>query len=61
MPMMKREDYKAIKHMDKQELTDYLTRLYKRGYWDGVQAMATEVKNASAAAKPNLGTPETHP
>lgn len=42
--MMKREDYKAVKHMNKEELTDYLERVYKRGfevgYKAGVEAMA---------------------
>ncbi len=38
--MMKREDYKAIKHMDKAQLTAYLERVYRRGFDAGVKAMA---------------------
>lgn len=42
--MMKREDYKAVKHMNKEELTAYLERIYKRGfevgYKAGVEALA---------------------
>ncbi len=39
MPM-KREDYKAIKHMDKEQLTAYLERVYRRGFDAGVKALA---------------------
>ncbi len=39
MPM-KREDYKAIKHMDREQLTAYLERVYRRGFDAGVRAMA---------------------
>lgn len=42
--MMRREDYKAVKHMNKEELTAYLERIYKRGfevgYKAGVEALA---------------------
>lgn len=36
--MMRREDYKAIKHMDKTELTAYMERVYRRGYEVGYKA-----------------------
>lgn len=36
--MMKREDYKAVKHMNKEELTAYLERIYKRGFEVGYKA-----------------------
>lgn len=36
--MLRREDYKAIKHMDKAELTAYLERVYRRGYEVGYKA-----------------------
>lgn len=39
MPM-NREDYKAVKHMDKAQLTAYLERVYRRGFDAGVKAMA---------------------
>ena len=35
---MKREDYKNIKHMDKRALTEYLSRVYMRGYEAGLKA-----------------------
>lgn len=35
---MRREDYTAIKHMDKAALTAYLARVWKRGYDTGYQA-----------------------
>ena len=40
-----REDYKAIKHMDKVQLTAYLQRIYRRGYMDGVTATAEAAAN----------------
>jgi len=42
--MMKREDYKAVKHMDKAQMEAYLQRIYQRGYQAGVKAMAEEAK-----------------
>jgi hypothetical protein len=36
---MKREDYKAVKHMNKDQLTNYLQRVYTRGYEAGLKAM----------------------
>lgn len=38
-----REDYKAVKHMDKVQLTAYLQRVYKRGYDAGYQAAVKSV------------------
>lgn len=35
---LKREDYKAIKHMDKDTMTAYLERIYRRGYEVGYKA-----------------------
>ena len=40
-PQMKRDDYKAIKHMDKATLTAYLKRIYTRGYEAGLKAAAS--------------------
>jgi len=37
---MKRDDYKAIKRMNKAELTAYLSRVYMRGYEAGLKAAA---------------------
>lgn len=38
-----REDYKAIKHMDKVALAAYLSRVWKRGYDAGYQAAVKSV------------------
>ena len=46
IPALKRADYKAIKRMDREAMTAYLTRLYRRGYEAGVKAAA------SAATQP---------
>ena len=35
---LKRDDYKAIKHMDKAKLTAYLGRIYMRGFEAGLKA-----------------------
>lgn len=47
---MKREDYKAIKHMNRASLTAYLSRIYMRGYEAGVEAGADIKAVASAAS-----------
>lgn len=41
--MMKREDYKAVKHMDKAKMEVYLQRIYQRGYDNGVKAMSAQL------------------
>ena len=47
-----REDYKAIKHMNKVELTHYLSRIYKRGY---------EAGSVAAQQTPATDAPSTEP
>lgn len=51
---MSREDYKAIKHMDKIQLTAYMQRVYWRGYKAGVAA----AEAAAKAQKPEAATVE---
>lgn len=46
---MKREDYKAIKHMDKQQLTEYLSRIYSRGYEAGLKAASLNPPHEKAS------------
>jgi len=36
-PTMKRDDYKAVKHMNKAQLEAYLGRIYMRGFEAGVK------------------------
>lgn len=38
--LMKRDDYKAIKRMDREQMTAYLKRVYMRGYEAGCKATA---------------------
>lgn len=52
-----REDYKAIKHMNKVELTHYLSRIYKRGY----EAGSVAAQKAAAEQTPATGAPSTEP
>ena len=56
MAQMKREDYKAVKRMDKQQLTAYLQKVYQRGFAAGQQA--PHVGQAAKAA-PAPDTTET--
>ena len=35
---IKRDDYKAIKRMDRIQLTEYLSRVYRRGFKAGQEA-----------------------
>ena len=37
-PPMKRDDYKAVKHMNKGQMTEYLHRIYLRGFEAGLAA-----------------------
>ena len=48
---MSREDYKAVKHMDKVQMIAYLQRIYRRGYEAGVKPEATPQKAEQAAAE----------
>ena len=36
---IKRDDYKAIKRMDRIQLTEYLSRVWRRGYEAGKKAI----------------------
>lgn len=45
---IKRTDYKAIKKMDRIQLSDYLNRIWKRGFEKGYQT-ATQPKKLSSA------------
>lgn len=45
---MKREDRRAIKRMDKQQLTAYMERVFRRGYEAGAKAMAEQMKKPAA-------------
>lgn len=48
--MLKREDYKAVKHMNKGQLEYYLEHIYQRGYEDGVKAMAKQMETEAATS-----------
>lgn len=48
--MMKREDYKAVKHMNKDQMEYYLQRIYQRGYEDGAEAMAKRMETKAATS-----------
>lgn len=46
---MKRDDYKAVKRMDRIQLSAYVERVYTRGYDAGLKAAATAPKSGSGA------------
>ena len=46
-PMLKREDYKAIKHMNREDRTKYLYRVYRRGFDAGVESTKGKVTKRS--------------
>lgn len=52
-PQMRREDYKAVKHMDKAQMTAYLQRIYRRGYAAGFKAAQEQT---SAKVEPTAAT-----
>lgn len=49
--MMRREDYKAVKHMDKAQMERYLQTIYQRGYDAGFKAAIAQ----GPSEKPELG------
>ena len=48
--MMRREDYKAVKHMDKANMEKHLETIYQRGYQAGVKAMADQMKKKAVSS-----------
>lgn len=55
--MMRRDDYKAVKRMDKAQMENYLQTIYRRGYEAGVKAAAEREKDA-VQSNPDGVTPE---
>ena len=45
--LIKRADYKAVKHMDREALSAYLHRIYSRGYEAGIKATASLAEKAT--------------
>ncbi len=41
--MIRREDYKAIKRMSREQMSAYLQRIYRRGYDAGRKSVATNI------------------
>ena len=50
--LLKRENYKAIKHMNREEMTKYLYRVWQRGFEAGVKSIK------GADAKRSIAPPE---
>ena len=51
-PLLKRDDYKTIKHMNREEMTRYLYRVWQRGFEAGVKSIK------GADAKRSIAPPE---
>jgi len=49
--MLKREDYKAIKRMDKKQMEEYLKRVYMRGYEAGRRSLTVSAPKSQKAEK----------
>lgn len=52
---MRREDYKAIKRMDKAQMERYLNTVYRRGYEAGVKAVAEQLQAKAKNAQVTEG------
>ena len=51
--LLKREDYKAIKHMNREEMTRYLYRVWQRGFDAGVKSVkGADAKRSIAPTEP---------
>lgn len=46
-PTLKREDYKVIKHMNREDMQEYLYRLWRRGFAAGVESTKGKVTKRS--------------
>ncbi len=57
MENLSREAYRTIKQMDKQELTDYLRRVYRRGYDDGKK---DRINQPAAVTPGKVGAPKVN-
>ena len=55
--MMRREDYKAVKHMDKTQMEKDEETVYQRGFDAGVKSVIAKTK-AAIQAKAADGAPE---
>ena len=55
--MMRREDYKAVKHMDKTQIEKHLQTVYQRGFEAGAKSAIAKTK-AAIQAKTAGGAPE---
>lgn len=58
---LRREDYRAIKQMNREQMEAYLTRLYNKGIKAGMQqvlSMADKVRAASPASPADQAAPE---
>ena len=52
-PTLKREDYKAIKHMNRDDMQEYLYRLWWRGFAAGVESVkGTATEPSSVPPEP---------
>lgn len=48
---LKREDYKLVKRMNREEMTAYLARIYRRGFEEGVKSATAKVEPPKAVEK----------
>lgn len=58
--MMKREDYKAVKHMDRMQMSAYVQKIYQRGYEAGAKAVPVKASSDPATTS-GAEAPENEP
>lgn len=51
MTMLRREDYKAIKRMDRKQMEEYLKRVYMRGYEAGRKSLTVSAPKSQKTEK----------
>ena len=50
--LMRREDYRAVKRMDRIQMSEYVVRIYQRGFKAGMQAAANASNEDQKQAEP---------
>lgn len=50
--MIRREDYKAVKRMNREQMSEYLNRIYQRGFEAGKESVAANLVKANPEPAP---------
>lgn len=55
-----RADYKAVKHMNREQMSEYLTRIYQRGFDAGTNSVLAHIRPKPEAEEVVAGEEEPH-